>query len=215
MQGHDTTHFIRQAMAGDHGGMTAVIERFEPFLHAAASYHLGPQLRGVCEPRDLTMEVWAVALRRFGDLRFESGVSSRAFMSFLVSTMRNLVNNLLRRHLKAGRLKVGTLEAGDSSRPDPFDLLPAEVTGATSRARLDELRSTFAEALERLSPDDRAIIVLRAIEQVPYEEAALVLGVAKGTLAVRYHRALEKLRSLLPDSLIHEFAADDGDDPRT
>jgi RNA polymerase sigma factor (sigma-70 family) len=43
--------------------------------------------------------------------------------------------------------------------------------------------------LERLPPDQRAILVLRDLHGLDEAEAARVLGVARGTVKSRLHRA--------------------------
>ncbi|HWA57297.1 MAG TPA: sigma-70 family RNA polymerase sigma factor [Gemmatimonadales bacterium] len=55
-------------------------------------------------------------------------------------------------------------------------------------------------ALERLDPEQRALIVLRAIEGYTHEEIAELLGIRRGTAQVRYHRALARLRRWLEDT---------------
>lgn len=52
-------------------------------------------------------------------------------------------------------------------------------------------------ALRLLPDDDRTIVVLKAIEGYSYEEIAALCGLRENTCAVRYHRALNRLRSEL------------------
>ena len=52
-------------------------------------------------------------------------------------------------------------------------------------------------ALASLDADHRAVIVLRDIESFDYEEIAEILGVAKGTVKSRLHRARMALREKL------------------
>ena len=49
-------------------------------------------------------------------------------------------------------------------------------------------------ALQRLPPDQRAVILLVAVEGVSYEQAALALAVPVGTVMSRLSRARERLR---------------------
>ena len=56
---------------------------------------------------------------------------------------------------------------------------------------------TVNESLRRLRPDDQALIVLRYFEQKPFGEIAEILGKRPGTLTMRTHRALERLRAEL------------------
>lgn len=53
-------------------------------------------------------------------------------------------------------------------------------------------------ALQELPPEQREVLLLVALEQLTYDEAAAVLDIPRGTVMSRLHRAREKLRSLLP-----------------
>ena len=55
-------------------------------------------------------------------------------------------------------------------------------------------------ALSRLSPEHRAVLVLKDMEGQKYEEMADVLGVPVGTIRSRLHRARLELRELLEKS---------------
>ncbi len=82
----------------------------------------------------------------------------------------------------------------DASRNRIFEATdaPEPVSPGDMGARLDMQR-----ALARLSPEHRAVIVLVALEQLSYKEAAEVLDIPVGTLMSRLARGRERLRSLL------------------
>ena len=52
-------------------------------------------------------------------------------------------------------------------------------------------------ALQTLSSDHREVIVLRELQQMSYEEMAGVLGVPRGTVESRLHRARAELKKRL------------------
>lgn len=56
------------------------------------------------------------------------------------------------------------------------------------------------QALEELDGEQRALVVLRAIEGYSHEEIAALLGIRRGAAQVRYHRALSRLRARLEES---------------
>lgn len=59
-----------------------------------------------------------------------------------------------------------------------------------------EVRAVLA-ALDQLPEDQRAALLLVALEGLSYKEAASVLGVPTGTLMSRLHRGRERLREAL------------------
>ncbi|TIQ61481.1 MAG: RNA polymerase sigma factor, partial [Mesorhizobium sp.] len=56
------------------------------------------------------------------------------------------------------------------------------------------------DALQAISPDRRAALVMVAIEGFSYAEAANILGVPAGTLMSRIARGRDELRGLLDDA---------------
>jgi RNA polymerase sigma-70 factor (ECF subfamily) len=68
-----------------------------------------------------------------------------------------------------------------------------------------EAHSAVQEALGRLDPDDREVIVLRGIEQSPFDEVAAVIGTTPDAARKRYGRALQRLRALVPGSVYDEL----------
>jgi RNA polymerase sigma-70 factor, ECF subfamily len=53
------------------------------------------------------------------------------------------------------------------------------------------------DALRRLRPEDRAVLLLVGVLGFPYEDAAAVMGVPRGTLAWRLHEARTRFRTAL------------------
>ena len=64
----------------------------------------------------------------------------------------------------------------------------------------EEKGRTVQECLLGLDEDDRAIVVLREIEEKSYGEIGSVLGLAEGTVKSRLFRARAKLKGLLEQS---------------
>ena len=62
-----------------------------------------------------------------------------------------------------------------------------------------QLRVIFARALARLTPKQRAILVLRFFEDHTEARTAQVLGIAVGTVKSQTAVALRRLRELAPE----------------
>jgi RNA polymerase sigma-70 factor (sigma-E family) len=65
------------------------------------------------------------------------------------------------------------------------------------RSRETDLQLEVAAALAGLAPADRAVLVLRYLEDRSVSEAAALLGVSQGAVRNRSMRALDRLRPLL------------------
>ena len=52
-------------------------------------------------------------------------------------------------------------------------------------------------ALNKLAPEDATVILLRDMQDVPYDEVARLLEIPVGTVKSRLHRARQALKSLL------------------
>lgn len=55
----------------------------------------------------------------------------------------------------------------------------------------------FRQALDRLSPRQRAALLLRELEDLPFAEVAVSLGCGEATARVHHHRACQNLRQWL------------------
>jgi RNA polymerase sigma-70 factor (sigma-E family) len=80
-------------------------------------------------------------------------------------------------------------------REHSTDTVP-DVAGPQDDA---ELRLSLAAALRRLAGRQRAVLVLRYLDDLPEREVAQLLGISVGTVRSTTHRALAKLRALCPD----------------
>ncbi|SCG39719.1 RNA polymerase sigma-70 factor, sigma-E family [Micromonospora echinaurantiaca] len=68
-----------------------------------------------------------------------------------------------------------------------------------------DLRLAFRAALRQLPPTQRAVVVLRYYEDLPEAEVAELLGCSVGTVRSRTHRAITRLRQLLPHTELLEL----------
>jgi RNA polymerase sigma-70 factor (sigma-E family) len=94
--------------------------------------------------------------------------------------------------LASGRSR---LWRGERPAGDRMDELVSSVDVAEAVTTSETLRA----ALQTLSADQRAVLVLRYYTDLPEHEVAEVLGVAVGTVKSRSSRALARLLDLLDD----------------
>jgi RNA polymerase sigma-70 factor (ECF subfamily) len=61
----------------------------------------------------------------------------------------------------------------------------------------EDLREHFAEAMAELSPDDAQVLVLRYIHEHSDKEIARLLGISRGSVAMRLFRSRRRLKKLM------------------
>jgi RNA polymerase sigma-70 factor (ECF subfamily) len=139
-------------------------------------------VRNATEAQDLAQE----ALLRLW--RERHAVGEDLARPWLLRTTHNLCIDRLRRGRHEAHLDTDDDVAADvpSTGPDPLQ-----------QAASSELWRLIEVALGRLSAEDRAVLMLREVEDLSYEEIAATLAIPLGTLKARLHRARERLRGRL------------------
>lgn len=99
---------------------------------------------------------------------------------------------LYRQQVSRWRLKWPGREV---SVPEP----PEPGAPGTDAAAATELRLVMRQALSRLTPRQRTVLVLRYFEDLPEADVARLLGCSVGTVRSTTHRSLARLRTLAPE----------------
>jgi RNA polymerase sigma-70 factor (sigma-E family) len=98
---------------------------------------------------------------------------------------------LYREQVSFWRRRGRRREVAVSAPPDPGYPDPSPYT---------DLRLSMRQALLRLPPDQRAVLVLRYYEDLTETQVAGILECSVGTVRSRTHRAVTRLRALLPEA---------------
>jgi RNA polymerase sigma-70 factor (ECF subfamily) len=158
---------------------------------------LGVVVGMVRNPEDAREVVQETFVRAFRNLDGFKGDSS--FYTWLYRIAVNQAIDLQRRDAKRPTVEFDeTLAAGaeavdsggKTGGEDPFDSV-----------RNRELGRKIFDAIDGLTPDHRAVILLREIEGLSYEEISQALGCSLGTVMSRLHYARKKLQVKLKDLL--------------
>jgi RNA polymerase sigma-70 factor (ECF subfamily) len=179
---------VRLARQGDRGAFQELVERYQRKVYAV--------LLGMLHEHELaweaSQETFIKALRRLDRFRGEA-----SFYTWLYRIAVNVAIDHQRREWRRPLVGVPdeTVEAQESVRDelrrgDPFH-----------HARSREIGERVREALEQLTPEHRAAILLREVEGLSYDEISRVMECAKGTVMSRLHYARKKLQALLKDLL--------------
>lgn len=102
-------------------------------------------------------------------------------MAWLLTVARNLA----RTRLRQGGRQVGLDE-------EAWNAIPAAAPDVSP-----EDRQLLQEALARLSPEERQIVLLHAAAGLKHRETAQLLELPLSTVLSKYHRGLKKLKALM------------------
>lgn len=82
----------------------------------------------------------------------------------------------------------------------PLPEIPVAAGSSTGLERAD-LAQEIAAAMEELSPEHRAVVQLRLVDDLTLEETARILKCKEGTVNSRLHYACERLRHKLKNKV--------------
>lgn len=172
-------------------GLDNRTERFEALVlpHLDAAYNLARWLlKDDDSARDAVQDAYLRAFRFFDRLQGEEA------RPWLLAIVRNTCYSLLGK-----RRQLGEQVEFDEERDSEFAELSVEGHAGNPETHLFRKieNARIDEAIERLPSVYREVIVLREIEDLGYEEIALVANVPVGTVMSRLSRARAILRARL------------------
>jgi RNA polymerase sigma-70 factor (ECF subfamily) len=190
-EGEEDRALVTKARDGDTGAFRRLVER-----HQTRAFALAMGLvRDESDARELVQEAFIRVYRSLDG--FEGGST---FYTWLYRIITNLSIDLLRkpgrRPVDLDEERLGALEAEEAPLPLLSTYDGADPVDAIRRR---EIATRLQAALDELPPYHRAVVVLRELEGLSYEEMAQSLGVSKGTVMSRLFHARQKLQRALAD----------------
>jgi RNA polymerase sigma-70 factor (ECF subfamily) len=188
------TELVEQARRGDKEAFRELFERYQKKVMSIA---LG-MVNNVDDAMEIVQDTFVKAYENLEGFKGES--------SFYTWLFRITVNRAidLRRHRRRNPTVGLQDEFGFPDSDEPYDEVLADPEAKTDPVRQVESReigTRVAEAISELTPYHKAVILLREIEGLSYEEISRVLQCSKGTVMSRLHYARKKLQSKLKDLL--------------
>jgi RNA polymerase sigma-70 factor (ECF subfamily) len=171
----DDSKLVERARGGDARAYGILVERHQPRTYAT--------LRKITGDHDLAMDLTQDAfVRAWEQLGAFEGRS--AFSTWLYRIAVRLAYDALGRER---RLAPG-LEPGAGL--DVADAAPGPDRSVERHAEAELLERRIAELPEL----QRAVVILRTYDELPYREIAAILGTTETSARVSYHHAITKLR---------------------
>lgn len=176
---------IRRAQRGD-------ADAFEQLLleHQKNVYNLCYRMAGnPDDAMDLSQETFLRAWRCLDQYQFAS-----AFSTWLYRLCSNICIDFLRRRR---RQQTVPLTFEDADGEEQTYAVPDAQPLPEEQVELKLTRETLAAAMAQLLPEHRAVLQLRVVNEMSYEQIADVLDIQIGTVKSRLSRARNQLKKIL------------------
>lgn len=145
---------------------------------------------------DMVHEVFEIAQRRLPVFRGDSSAATWLF---------GITERVVRHRRRADRLRHWLL----GTDKDPARQFPAPGPSADERLLQNERKAAVYRVLDRLSYDDRKILILFELDELPGEQIAGLLGIRVQLVWLRLHRARKRFLKVYQES---ELARDELED---
>jgi RNA polymerase sigma-70 factor (ECF subfamily) len=182
--GANDDRLIAECLKGNTASFGLLVRRYQDRLYNTV-YRLVDHAE---DAQDVVQEAFLNAYQSLGSFHGDS-----AFFTWLYRIAVNTAISLKRK--KRVMVRIDGRDGEPAIDPhDPSDFSrPGHALEQAERERL------VRQALARLSPEHRAVLVMKDMEGQKYETMAEILRVPIGTVRSRLHRARLELRELLED----------------
>jgi len=170
---------VRRIQRGEKDAFEILVRRHEKTIFNLVYRMLGDY----DDAAEVSQEAFLSAYRAIGRFRGDANFSTWLYRIALnhATTRRRSLNS---RHHRTTQLEE--TELLHDGQPGPAESLEKK-----------EMRQRVQLALNQLEPEDATVILLRDMQDIPYDEVARILKVPIGTVKSRLHRARQALKSLL------------------
>ncbi len=176
---------VARVQGGDSGAFDLLVEKYKKRLYSVI-YNM---LANRDDAADLSQEVFVKAFKSITTFRGKS-----SFYVWLHQIGVNTALNFIKQR-KDNTLSLNVLQDEYSQNTETEELMTKQdVRQDVDR---EELQEKLNEALQKLSEEHRAVVVLHDIEGMKHQELAKVLGCSEATARSRLFYAHQELQGLL------------------
>jgi RNA polymerase sigma-70 factor (ECF subfamily) len=182
----DDQRLIAECLQGNTAAFGVLVRRYEERLYHSV-YRL---VENAEDALDVVQDAFLNAYQSLDGFKGDS-----LFFTWLYRIAVNTAISLKRKQRVMARMEMRC----DNERPmEPLD--PSATSRPEHALEQAEQETRVRQALARLSPEHRTVLVMKEMEGQKYETMAELLQVPIGTIRSRLHRARMELRDLLEKS---------------
>jgi RNA polymerase sigma-70 factor (ECF subfamily) len=191
---------LDQVRQGDAAAVERLLSAYREPLRRLIGLRLDPALAARLDASDVVQDVLLEAHRRLSEYLRDPKLP---FHLWLRHIAKDHVIDAYRRHRQAQRRSLDREQPivpaalnDHSSFELAGQLLDQEPTPASAAVQR-ELQRRLESAVAALNEQDREVILMRHVEQLSNQEVALALELSEPAAAMRYLRAVRRLRAAL------------------
>jgi RNA polymerase sigma-70 factor (ECF subfamily) len=186
------------ARQGDSPALGRLLESYRAYMVVLARLQIGKRLQGKVDASDVAQEAVLGAFRDFPQFR---GSTEKELLAWLRGILASLLANLVRHYQGTQARDVRlerqmAVELEQSSHALDRGLVAAQSSPSHQAIRREQ-SALLAEALTRLPPEWRELLILRHLEGLTFPEVARRMGRTIDSVKKQWPRALAELRQLL------------------
>jgi len=181
---------VKRCQSGDSAAFDELVTRYRTRIFGMI-YNM---VHNEQDAWDLAQDSFLKAWKSIGRFRGQS-----SFYTWIYRIVTNVTIDWLRKK----QVKATGAEFDDAVQLQEIDpaarTAPKADAAPHKRMERQEIRTRIDAAIEQLSPEHRAVILMKETEDMQYHEIAEALGCSIGTVMSRLFYARKKLQTLLRD----------------
>jgi len=188
----DSSSLLRRARDGSREALNTLLADCGGRVNAFIRLRLGPGLRGQVESSDVLQ---LTLLRAFQNIEQFEGASRRSLVAWLVAIAQNVIRDEAEFAHRQRRDVRKNVPIGEDA-----ETLVAEVRSEVSKLIVKEETRRLEEAMERLEPLHREVILLRKYEELRFAEIGARLGKSPDASRMLLARAMTALADTMREA---------------
>ena len=192
-----TQQLVTMAQEGDDTALDQLCSVYGERVRRIVRFRMGPELRSQLESMDLVQEALIEAIKDLGDFTYSNdGDFLRWLSSIVENTIRDNIDRIhaakrdVRRQVSLDRVTTHTNHPGRDAH------LPAAATTPSAVLSLRQDLDRLEQAMDRLKPQYREVLVLAKIEGLSCKEIAARQNKKPAAVAMSLSRAIVAVTSL-------------------
>lgn len=152
-------------------------------------YNFAFRLTGnMADAEDLTQETFLKAYQKLWQLKLRLNP---------VPWLYRILINLNLDRVRRKKIKYADIDVSMLTDEQQYDNQQNSGKDCTENIELKERETLVMQALDKLKPEDRTMVILHGIEHKPYSEIAKILNCSVGTVKWRMFHVIRRLREMI------------------